>query len=239
MSREPATGGASRERSRILSENRRREQGGPDVYAPWNPAEQLARHTRRRLAAKLLRRLGLFPREDSRCLEIGFGNGGWLLDLLPWGVRESSLRGVEIDLKRARVTRRRLPAAGLSLADAAALPFRDKGFELVVASTVFTSVLDPEVRRSIASEIERILAPGGALLWYDFAFDSPRNPHVKGIRRREIRGLFPGLEGPIRSVTLAPPIARRVAPWSSWLAELLEALPPLRTHRLAVLVKPP
>ncbi|MCP3958338.1 MAG: class I SAM-dependent methyltransferase [bacterium] len=238
MSREPAAGGSSGERSRILAENRRRERDAPGLYATWNPAEQLARHTRRRLAAKLLRQLDLFPREDTRCLEIGFGNGGWLLELLAWGVKESSLRGAEIDLLRAHATRRRLPAAGLCLADAAALPWREGSFELVIASTVFTSVLDPGVRRRLAGEVERVLAPGGALLWYDFAFDSPRNRQVAGIGRRQIRRLFPGLQGPIRSVTLAPPIARRVAPWSSWLAELLEAFPPLRTHRLAVLIKP-
>lgn len=93
------------------------------------------------------------------------------------------------------------------------------------------------VRRLVASEIIRVLAPRGALLWYDFAFNNPRNPNVRGINRKEIRNLFPELHGKVRSITLAPPIARIIAPRSWPLATFLEAIPLLRTHLLAVLIK--
>jgi len=49
--------------------------------------------------------------------------------------------------------------------------------------------------------------------------------------------LFPALHGPMQSVTLAPPLARVVAPRSWVAATLLEACPWLRTHLMAVLVK--
>jgi hypothetical protein len=108
----------------------------------------------------------------------------------------------------------------------------------VIASTVFTSILDPRVRWLIADEIIRVMAPGGALLWYDFAYDNPRNRNVRGIRRSEIRKLFPGLQGTIYRVTLAPPLGRLVVPRSRALATLLDGIPLLRTHLLAVLTKP-
>jgi hypothetical protein len=98
-------------------------------------------------------------------------------------------------------------------------------------------VLDPEIRRRLASEIVRVLSPGGALLWYDFRFDNPRNRNVRGIGRRALRQLFPDLRGQIRSVTLAPPLTRLLTPSNHWLAVTLEALPFLRTHLLGVLVK--
>ena len=79
--------------------------------------------------------------------------------------------------------------------------------------------------------------PGGALLWYDFRVNNPRNPNVRGVGRKELRSLFPDLAGEVRSATLAPPIARLVAPRSNWLATTLEGFPFLRTHLLAVLVK--
>jgi len=82
-----------------------------------------------------------------------------------------------------------------------------------------------------------VLAPGGALLWYDFAFNNPKNPHVRGISRSEVRKLFPQLVGKIKSVTLAPPLARLIVPRSWTLATFLEAVPFLRTHLLAVLIK--
>ena len=90
----------------------------------------------------------------------------------------------------------------------------------------------------IANEIVRVLAPGGALLWYDFAFDNPQNPHVRGISRSEITRRFPQLAGKIKSVTLAPPLARLIVPRSWTLATFLETIPFLRTHLLAVLIKP-
>lgn len=226
------------ERERLLAEYRRRAREIPaERYAAWQPAEILMRDERKRLAAGFLHRAGAFPDAGTPCLEIGYGRLGWLADLLSWGVAEASLHGVELDAERAAESRRLLPAADLRTGDASQLPFDDESFGLVVASTVFTSVLDEGMRRSIASEIERTLRPGGALLWYDFRFNSPRNPNVRGIGRRELRALFPHLEGEIRSLTLAPPLARLIAPWSFRAAVVLGGLPPLRSHLIAVLRK--
>ena len=93
--------------------------------------------------------------------------------------------------------------------------------------------------RRMAEEIERVLAPGGVLLWYDFAFNNPRNPHVRKVTAGELRTLFPNLQGRIASVTLAPPIARAVAGVSWRLAMALSRVPWLQTHFLAVLRKTP
>ncbi len=226
------------ENERLLREYRRREaEISPDRYAPWNPAESFMREVRRRRAARMLRRAGVFPGPETRCLEVGYGRLGWLGDLVSWGVRESSLAGIELDAVRASEARRALPAADLRVGDACELPWPDGEFALVIASTVFTSVLDDGVRRRLAAEVERVLAPGGALLWYDFRVN-PQNPEVRAVGRRELRELFPGLAGEVGSVTLAPPLARLITPWSHWLATTLEALPPLRTHLVAVLIKP-
>lgn len=226
------------ERERLLAEYRRRDREIPaERYAAWQPAEILMREERKRLAAVLLHRAGAFPDAETPCLEIGYGRLGWLADLVSWGVAEESLHGVELDAERAAGARRVLPAADLRTGDASELPYDDDAFGLTIASTVFTSVLDDDMRRSIAAEIERTLRPRGALLWYDFRFDSPRNPNVQGIGRRELRSLFPGLRGEIRSLTLAPPLARLVAPWSYRAAIVLGGVPLLRSHLLAVLVR--
>ncbi len=227
-----------RENRRLLRELRRREaEIDPDLYAPWQPAEIFMRAERKRWAARLLRRAGAFPDPDSRCLEVGHGRLGWLGDLVGWGMRETRLAGIELDDARAEEARLVLPAADLRVGDACEMPWSDGRFRLVITSTVFTSVLDPDLRRRLAAEIERVLAPGGALLWYDFRVDNPRNPNVRGIGRRELRSLFPNLAGDVRSITLAPPLARVLTPWSHWLATTLEAVPILRTHLIAVLVK--
>jgi SAM-dependent methyltransferase len=204
-------------------------------YAPWNPAERLMVAERTRLASAELAAVGRFPTRGRPVLEIGYGHLGWLAELVSWGLASDDLYGIELDPARAERARRALPGAHLEVGDAGTLPWADATFQLVVLSTVMSSVLDPERRRGMAAEIERVLAADGALIWYDLARDNPRNPDVRGLDRRAVRALFPQLSGVLRRVTLAPPIARMVAPRAWWLASLLQALSPLRTHLLGVL----
>ncbi|HYJ86502.1 MAG TPA: class I SAM-dependent methyltransferase [Pyrinomonadaceae bacterium] len=227
---------AERKRVRLEYQRRAREVSA-DLYAPWQPSSRFMLENRNRTAARLLHDSGVFPRAGAQCLEVGYGTVGWLSELIGWGLTESDLHGIELDPARARKAREILPAADLRTGDAVELPWDNNIFHLAVASTLFTSVLDDKVRRLMADEIVRVLAPGGALLWYDFAYDNPRNPNVRGIRRAEIRRLFPTLQGTIRKITLAPPLARLIAPRWWTLATFLEAFPPLRTHLIAVLIK--
>jgi ubiquinone/menaquinone biosynthesis C-methylase UbiE len=228
------------ERRRIQVEYQRRAaEVSSDRYASWQPATQLTIDGRTRLATDMLREANVFPNEVSQCLEVGCGSHGWLNELIAWGVQETNLHGIELDPTRATKARELFPNADLRVGDAVKLPWNDGSFNLVITSTLFTSVLDVNVRMLIANEIVRVLAPNGALLWYDFAFDNPRNANVRGINRRKLRKLFPALRGEIKSVTLAPPLARLIAPRSLALATVLEGIPLLRTHLMGVLIKNP
>jgi SAM-dependent methyltransferase len=230
---------AASEASRILAENMRREsQSPPHRYAPWEPSHMFEISERRMLAGAMLHKAGVFPNAGSRCLEIGFGRIGWLGDLISWGVCDSQISGLELDPARAANVSRLLPRADLRVGDAVDLPWEEQSFDLVILSLVFTSILAHEVRQVIAENVMRVLRPGGALLWYDFRVDNPRNHNVKGIGRTEILSLFSGLKGEIHSLTLAPPLSHAIVPVSKVLATLLSAIPLLRTHLLAVLLKP-
>ena len=230
--------GKAFERRRLWAEYARRDRElNPALYAPWTEASALMHFGATLNAAKMLHRAGVFPGPHTECLEIGFGSRGWLTDLIRWGVPERNLHGIELYTPRANAARELLPSADLRTGDASRLPWENESFQIVVASTVFTSILDPSVREMVAREITRVLAPGGALLWYDFAVNNPRNPQVRKVGRAELRRLYPALSGEIRSVTLAPPLARWIAPRSIALATLAETIPCLRTHLLAVLVK--
>jgi hypothetical protein len=233
------TRGAVPERERILAEYARREiEIDPDRYAPWQPGETFMRSGMTNQAVAMLHAARVFPRPGDRCLEIGYGALGWLGVLISWGVQESRLAGIELNPRRATVARAVLPVADLRVGDATSLPWPAESYRLVIASTVFTSILDEGMRRTIAGEITRVLAPGGALLWYDFAVNNPHNPNVRGVSRGEVQSLFPDLAGAICRTTLAPPLARALAPISWTLANVLEAIPRLRTHLMAVLCKP-
>jgi len=227
------------EAQRVLEENERRaREVDGDLYAPWQPAEIFMREGRRRTAWRMLHRCGVLPSAGDRVLEVGYGSLGWLADLMGLGLRCFDLHGIELDAGRAEEAKAAFPSADLRVGDACEMPWADEMFKLVVVSTVLTSILDPDVRQAVSGEVARVLRPGGAVLWYDFRVDNPSNPNVRGISRGELKKLFPGLKRHIRTVTLAPPLARRVAPVSWTAATMLESLPFLRTHLLGVMVKP-
>ena len=157
-----------------------------------------------------LDREGRFPLADQRIADIGCGWGTWLVDLESWGARQSNLAGLDLDPARVEFAARRLPQADLRSGNAASLPWPDESFDVVLLGTVLSSVLDVPVRRRIADEVTRVLAPGGMVLWYDFFVDNPKNPNVRGIRAGRIRELFPSLDVSLR--VLHPRAAGLAAP---------------------------
>lgn len=100
------------------------------------------------------------------------------------------------------------------------------------------SILDDQLAASLAIEVDRVLKSGGAILWYDVRLNNPSNPHTRPIGRRELGVLFPGYALHLHSLTLLPPLARRLGRLTAVLYPALAALPPLRSHLFGLLVKP-
>jgi ubiquinone/menaquinone biosynthesis C-methylase UbiE len=224
-----------KETDRILEEHRRRELEIPAGFYDLDlPANLFLRHGQERALRKALERSGLLPMSGRRLLEVGCGSGNWLEILERFGARREGLAGIDLDPGRAATCAARFPGADVRSGDASVLPWENGSFDLVLQSTVFSSILDPEMRRAVASEMLRVLAPGGAIFWYDFFVNNPANPNVRGVRRREIEALFPGCRVELRRTTLAPPIARRVVPVSWILGTVLESLRVFDTHYLGV-----
>ncbi len=193
---------------------------------------------RERRALGLLRRYGFLPLAEKAILDVGCGNGGWIQQLVRWGARPEHVTGIDLLVDRLAQARRRVPArVHLEASNAAELPFPTASFDLVLQSTVFTSVLGQELRRKIGSEMLRVLKPDGLIVWYDFHVNNPWNPDVRRVTRREIHELFPGCRIDLRRVTLAPPLTGWVAPRSWLLTYALSRIPPLCTHYLGAITK--
>ena len=207
-------------------------------YSMFRPDVQFSVQTCERAALGLLAGAGLEPLSRLDVLEVGCGEGRVLLDLLRWGADSAKLSGCDLLPARLGAASRLLPAsARLAVADGGALPYPSGSFDLVLQFTMLSSVLDGSLRQRIAAEMWRVLRPEGAILSYDFRFRRPDNPAVRAIHPRELRALLPQGTFRARRVTLAPPIARRLA-GRSWLAcELLALLPWLRTHDLILIRK--
>jgi SAM-dependent methyltransferase len=172
-------------------------------------------------------------------LEVGCGGGSELRRMISLGLRPERLVGNELLPERLAQARASLPATvRLIGGDATALELPDASFDVVFQSTVFTSILDDGLAERLARLMWRLLRPGGAVLWYDFTIDNPRNPDVRGVPASRVASLFPEGEMTTWRVTLAPPIGRLVAPLGGWAYRALAAIPPLRTHLVAWVRKP-
>jgi ubiquinone/menaquinone biosynthesis C-methylase UbiE len=193
---------------------------------------------RERLLIMRLKQYGFASLDDKKVLEVGCGTGYWLREFIKWGARPEHIVGVDLLSERVAEAKRLCPeTVEIRCGSAAALSFPDKTFDLVLQSTVFTSILDFEMKRRIASEMLRVLKEDGLILWYDYHVNNPQNPDVRGVKKREIHQLFHGCRIALHRTTLAPPIGRRIAP-RSWLAcYLLEKVPFLCTHYLGVIQK--
>jgi SAM-dependent methyltransferase len=168
-------------------------------------------------------------------LEVGCGTGGPLSEFLPSGA--SRLLGLDLQEDRLQVAGRTHPRLLIALADARLIPTPAHTFDCVISSTIFSSVLDDHVSTAIAREVDRVLAPGGCVLWFDMRFGNPANRDVRAVPRRAIRSLFPGYELDLHPCVLAPPVARRTLsrPLVAALAEQIRAL---RSHLGGGLWKP-
>jgi ubiquinone/menaquinone biosynthesis C-methylase UbiE len=181
---------------------------------------------------------GLLPLAGRRVLDVGSGSGGELAWLLELGARPADLVGVDLLSERVAAARRAYPEIDFRQANAERLEFGDGEFTLVLAITLFSSILDRGMASNVAAEIVRVLAPGGALLWYDVRYDSVSNRNVRAVTVARVRELFPSLQGELRTLTLLPPLARRLGPLTEGAYPLLSGFPPLRSHLVGLLRKP-
>jgi ubiquinone/menaquinone biosynthesis C-methylase UbiE len=193
---------------------------------------------RRRLTRRILDRAGWLPLGERRVLEVGSGGGAELAWLRELGASPSRLVGIDLLPDRVAGAQRAYPELEFHAGNAEHLDFGDRSFDMVMALTVFTSILDSSMAANVAAEIHRVIRPGGGLLWFDFRYNSPANPNVRGVSSEQVLRLFPQLKGELRSVTLLPPVARRLGPATRLLYPVLAALPPLRSHLLGLLRKP-
>jgi len=220
------------ELQRIAERYARRDSGDrysllrPEVWKMWQERQRA-----------LLRLLAGRPGRPAewRATEVGCGAGGNLLDLLRIGLLPPHLTGIELLPERLAAARAALPEGVRLLAgDAATADVEPASQDLVLQSTVFSSILDDALQQRVAAAMWRWLKPGGAVVWYDFTVDNPRNRDVRGVPLSRVRDLFPEGRFTARRVTLAPPLARALPAAYA----VFNVLPWLRTHRLVLIEKP-
>ncbi|MDP2808421.1 MAG: class I SAM-dependent methyltransferase, partial [bacterium] len=145
---------------RVRDSYRRREETVPaGRYSYFNPGSLFLYQQRERAFLYLLKRENLSELSGRRILDLGCGHGMWLRELLKYGARPETLTGTDIIRERLEASRKLSPNIAAALADGARLPFASGKFDMVLQSTVLTSILDQGIKKSVAGEMIRVLAP--------------------------------------------------------------------------------
>lgn len=215
------------------------KRSGSSLYSFWDPAHLLSIQERERNLLQLLLASGFASRiGTAKILEIGCGSGAWLREFVRWGAQPENIVGIDLLPERVAVARRLCPnGINLTCQSASNLRTLPGPFDLILQSTLFTSILSRELKAQIAQEMLSVLDENGVIVWYDFHMNNPANRDVRGIDRGEIAGLFPGCNIDLQKITLAPPIGRFVAPISQTLYRALSIVKPLCTHYLGIIAR--
>ena len=229
------------EHERILKVYELRRQGKQNrikFFNYSNCAHLYRIQQRHRETLMFLKSKGFDSLGNLRILDIGCGDGNFLRQLLEWGGNPKNLFGIELRDDQVQKAHEINPLIDIRSGSAVKLPLPDAYIDLVCLHTVFSSILDSVMKREIMAEINRVLCPNGAVVWYDFIYNNPKNHDVKGIKKAEIYQHFKGYSIYLKKISLAPPIAKRIPDtFLPLLYSILCLFPFLRTHYLGLFVK--
>jgi SAM-dependent methyltransferase len=232
---------APRSEADLVRERYDRRHGDRQRYSLLNESVLLAVQERQRRIVRRIRRCGWSDLSQLTLIEVGCGTGANLVEFVRLGFAPEHLQGIELLSESVARARRVLPQSiRIALADAttAGHLIAPASQDVVFQATVFSSLLNEEYQRQLADVMWTWVRPGGGILWYDFVYDNPRNPDVRGVSVARIRELFPEAKASVERLTLAPPLARIATRIHPSLYTLMNTLPLLRTHALAWLAKP-
>jgi ubiquinone/menaquinone biosynthesis C-methylase UbiE len=162
-------------------------------------------------------------------LDVGCGDGDLAALSRSAGV-EAPWTGLDLLPSRISSATERVPDARFVVGSADAMPFDHRTFQVVCAITLFSSLPSRALEAAVATEIRRVIRPGGWLVWHDLRYGNPSNPAVHGVTTARLHELFEGWRFELRSFTLIPPIARRLGPTTPVTYPILHAVPALRSH---------
>jgi SAM-dependent methyltransferase len=212
------------------------------VYAEWegtldkaNAGYQRSLLERNETLKRMLSERFGHTLSQCRILDIGCGYGSLLGWFYERGVPAQGLFGVDLLPSRIKSAREAYPAFTFIEGNAEHLDFPNGWFSLVAVFTVFSSILDGGMARSVARRISRVLASSGAIIWYDMRYPNPRNLNVRAMTKPRIQELFPLFEMDLESVSLLPPVARHLGRLTERGYPLLTSIPILRSHYLGLL----
>lgn len=151
-------------RKMLLARQRyaRRAQGADWRYHPLSPALWQSIHERQRTMSQPFHRLGWQNLSRVKLLEVSSGVGGIRLELLRFGFDPSNLQGVEQLPEERHAQARHVLSAALRLICGDTCEAPSASQDIVLQSTVFSSLLDDAFQQRLADAMWRWVKPAAA-----------------------------------------------------------------------------
>lgn len=136
------------------------------IYHPRHPIGHIFRQHNESVTIRAFNSLGIDVCK-KKILDVGCGYGNWLRMFAEWGAQPNYLYGIDMLDWRLSFAKQRSPLVNYGLGNCEGLPFKEESFDIVMQSTVFSSIRDSDMRQNVAQEMMRCMKPGGYLLWID------------------------------------------------------------------------
>jgi SAM-dependent methyltransferase len=139
---------------------------------------------------------GRYSHPGARILDYGCGYGRTLAELSQAGFKNM----VGVDSSKAMLARARATVAHPILVrnDENRLPFTDESFDAILLFAVLTCIPESDKQRSLMSELERVLRPGGLLYLSDLLLNTDernRKRYERDAEKFNCYGVFELPEG--------------------------------------------
>lgn len=227
------------EAEKIKERYERRKSIPQNKYSLSNPDILMRVQEKERKILKLLRNAKLVPLSDKKILEVGCGTGANLLEFIRFGANPTNIIGNDLLQGRIETAKNNLPQdVRLICCEASELNLQDNQFDIVLQSTMFSSILDLSLQKQIAEKMWHWTKPGGYIIWHDIIHANPYNRDVISVKLRDIKELFPKGIFKIKKTTLFPFIAEKITARFYFPYTLCNMLPFFRMHILCFIQKP-
>lgn len=175
-----------------------------------------------------------------KVLDVGCGSGTSLAEMLQHGLAPDQLYGIDLLPERVAEAQSKYPNINFHSCDASSAPFETGFFDLLTESTVFLQLPSETLAEDIASEMVRLVKPGGYIMLTDWRYDFWR-PGYTGLSMRRIKSLF-GVGTKTTVVCrehgpLLPPLGRFLSTYAGPLYFLIHAALPFVVGQMTTILQ--
>jgi ubiquinone/menaquinone biosynthesis C-methylase UbiE len=229
------------EEQQLLDEYIKRDNNFPwndwktNIYHPRHPIGHHFQEHNHTILVNSLNRLKV-DLTDQKILDVGCGFGYWLRYLVELGATPSNCVGIDLSSHRIEIANQKNPEIKWQNQSIENLPFENEIFDFILQTVVFSSIINPLIRKNCAAEMDRVLKKGGVIFWIDlFNVSSDK---LVCFSKSDVLTLFPNFEI-VENKKVHPKYFRKLTGRNAWLADVINHFTNLACESMLYVMRKP